>query len=461
MLFDNKMSTNHISSSDQYIWCDFIREFSQPFGSFEQLQKAFIISYPKVLARIEQGSGFYIKKDTQIELFTISKIATFTFTFNETRIVRGCATSNPTKITLEDLRQMLVAELPLYSSLAYKPADHNLQRYEYNTWVGFKAESELKVADMQIVEPILEYIRNILSNNDQVIYKFLLSWLRHIVISPWKKTEIFVFFHSIAQGTGKGSFTNWLKHHFFGNHCSTAVCGLRALTQKHNKVIMNKSFVVIDELPQTQGEFHSQFDAMKNLITEPTISVEPKGGEIFDIDNMVNLMGCSNNPYALKIERGDRRYACIEVSDSKKGDADYWEHIHKNVMTAESAKHFFVYLRDIPLTEIDVRLKIPNTQLKEDIISNSAPSYEQFFKSIKSNDYQIPEGAFMDEFIVSGEVISNGLRADTLYKLYESYCNSRKENCMRYRLFFNASTRFLLKRTNKINGKATVNYSLL
>jgi hypothetical protein len=352
---------------------------------------------------------------------------------------------------------MLGEKIPLYSSLAYKPADHNLRRYEYNTWVGFKAESDLEEPDMKLVEPILEYIREILSNKDPIVYKFLISWIRHIVVSPWKKTEIFVFFHSIEQGTGKGSFTNWLKYSFFGNHCSTAVCGLRALTQKHNKVLMNKSFVVIDELPQTRGEFHAQFDVMKNLITEPTISVEPKGGEIFDIDNMVNLMGCSNNPYALKLERGDRRYACIEVSAAKKGDGDYWDYIHSTVFTAETAQHFYTYLKNLPVSEFDLRLKIPQTKLREDIIANSAPSYEQFFKCVASGECVIPEAAFMDEIKTKTEVITNALRADTLYRFYEVYCTSRKENVMRYRLFFNASKPYLEHTIGKVKGK-TIKY---
>ena len=450
------MAFKKITATDKYIWCDFIREFSPTFDSFDSLRDSFLKSYPKVLVHIENKSGFFLKKDTQKELFNVLTNLQFTFTFNEKKIFKGVMVVNPTKIKLDELMNFLVQELPLYSSIAYKPADHNIKRYEYNTWVGFEAESTLEKVDMDLVNPLLNYILDILSDNNQEVFNFLINWLRHIVVTPWQKTGIFVFLHSIAQGTGKGSFTNWLKHYFFGNHCSTAVCGLRALTQKHNQVLMNKSFCVIDELPQTQGEFHSQFDIMKNLITEPTISVEPKGCEIFDIDNMVNFMGCSNNPYALKLEKGDRRYACIEVNDKKKGNPEYWDNMHTNVFTAEVARHFFLYLKGLE----HKRLKIPDTKLRQDIISNSAPSYEQFFKNIKTGDYEINERMYMDVFETKGERITKALKGDTLYKLYESYCNTRKENCIRHRLFFNACKKYIDSCRSKINGK-TVRYYLL
>jgi len=462
MLENNKtMSCDfpRINQEDPYVWCDFLLEFRGEFESLDELCEKFLEKYPKVLAKIEHGMGFFFKKDTQTDLFTrVSGLAvsSIPFRYKSMNIVKGKITSTVNTVTLSELLTHLQDKLPLYSKETFKPCNHKLLRFEYNTWTGFKSDisSFEGKMDMTRVNPILEYIKTVISNNDENVLNYIISWLRHIVVKPYKKTEVAVFLHSDDKGTGKGTLGYWLKNYVFGNHVSHVVCGLSKLTQKHNTCIQKKIFTMVEEIPATAGEFHAQFDSMKHLITDPEITIEPKGVDPYEIPNMTNFLMMSNNIMALKIEKGDRRYACFEVSPKKKGDEEYWDYIHNEVLTEETAKHFFQYLKQLPESKCVSLRKIPKTELRETMINNSIPAYERFFIEIKNNTFQIPQGAYMDEFVYKGDrKIKTALTADNLYRLYDNYCTSRKENCLRYRLFFTAVKKLVEKRISKINGK--------
>jgi hypothetical protein len=435
---------NVICAKDKYCWVDYVVEMSKTFNSIDDLIKSFKINQPRVFVKIEFGSGFFLKKDTITDLYNMVNMPALSSTYRcISRNINKKGQISESLITMS-LPQLLnniqkttkTLPLRLYSKQVYKPMNHNLYKNEFNTWINFKGTStdpKFKI-DMTQVNPILEYIRTIIADNDTESYNFILAWLAHIVQKPWKKSEIAIFLQSTKQGTGKGTFVNWLKNYVFGSYCSMVTCGLKSLTQKHNGSMAKKSFIVVDELPTKSGDFHSQFDTMKHLITEPTLSIEPKGKEIYQIDNMANFIMCSNNKFPLKISKGDRRYACFEVSACKKGDVDYWNNIHQNVLIENTAKHFFKYLENLP----SYNLKIPNTKLRQDITTNSLPSYELFIMDIKSGDFSIQPTLYIPPFKFKGENIKNALLSDILYRLYKSYCDSRDEKTIRQRLFMNA-----------------------
>ncbi len=436
----DKISNTTINNLDNYIWCDFVLQFSKTFSSFSELKQEFLNKYPRVLAKIEYGSGYYLKKDTCEDLHSQVKSLDMKFSFNVDTIEKGKPVCVRKEITLENLRQDLIHTLPIYSKETFKPKNYKLKRAEFNSWTGFKAQDPFLQYDYNVVKPILNFIREVICNNDDVCYQYIVSWLVNIVQKPYQKTQVAVFLHSLQQGTGKGSFCYWLKNYLFGNHISAVVSGLNKLTQKHNTCVKNKIMVFVDELPTTSQEFHSQFDTMKHLITDPEICVEPKGVDAYEIPNMVNFMLMSNNLMALKLEKGDRRYACIEVGKSKKGDEEYWETIHDEVLTETTALHFFYYLNTFDIKKCVSLRNIPKTRLRERMIENSQPSHIKFFKEIACGDLTINPNLYIDTFTHNEETISNGLSRDTIYRLYENFCNNAGEKRLKKQLFFDAVT---------------------
>lgn len=457
-----------ISHFDDYCYIDFYREGKQVFDGMEAFLTFFRERFPRIGVMILFGKTYMLKKDTKDDLH--SRVGYFhldlTYEVKEKILERNKLVEKTIIIKPPDISALCSGYIPTYAKETFKPLGYNLQKDEYNAWVGFKAETDPDdpntMADMKIVQPILDFIREVISNGEEENFKYIISWLSHIICKPWRKTEVALFLHSNEKGTGKGTLGYWLKNYLFGSHIANVISGLSKLTQKHNTSIQKKIFTLVEELPSLQGDFHAQFDAMKHVITDPQITIEPKGVDAFEIPNFANFMLLSNNLMSIKLERGDRRYACFEVSSHKKGDEDYWDHIHETVLTEETAKEFYKYLKHLPdAYRVSLR-KIPKTKIRETLIDNSTPVHEQFFEDIQKDDgsYSFAPGAFIPAFVYKDKEITSAIRSDTLYRCYEHYCNTRKEKVLRQRLFFNSIGKFVNKGMTKIEGKTTRFYTI-
>jgi len=455
-----------ISGLDDYIYRDFVIESRQIFPSIEALDEWFIKNYPRIAADILFGSGYILKKDTTTDLHSrIQKISLF-FTYTFQKISKGRSTDAEDEVGMDQMMKRCQDVIPTFSKETFKPMGHKLIRGEYNTWSSFKAQTskteEEEAIDMTVVQPILDFIREVIADENEISNTYIMSWLSHIICKPWRKTEVALFLHSDEKGTGKSTLGHWLKNYVFGSHISNVISGLSKLTQKHNTVIQKKIFTLVEEIPAVSGEFHSQFDIMKHLITDPECMIEPKGIDPFPVPNFVNFMLISNNLMALKLERGDRRYCCFEVSAKRKADEQYWDNIHSEVLTEDSAKEFYKYLKYMPDSDKVSLRKIPKTDLRQTMIQNSIPTHQQFFIDIKDSEceYSLPDNAFIKEFAYKGDTISDGLRADTLYQLYTNYCSSRGEKVLRQRLFFNSVVKYISKTKAKIDKKSAIVYRI-
>ena len=59
---------------------------------------------------------------------------------------------------------------------------------------------------------------------------------------------------------------------------------------------------------------------LKNLVIEPTIIIEPKYFQPFQLPNVLHVLLASNNDWVVPAGHGSRRYAVYNVSDSRIGD---------------------------------------------------------------------------------------------------------------------------------------------
>lgn len=447
-----------ISHFDEYYWIDFYRDSKQIFQDVDELKKFFVTNFPRVAAQILYKSSYFLKKDTPEDLHNRVPRLPISFKVNVLTMTRGKPETKVIKLPLENVQEICEDEISIFANETFKPMDHLLHKEEFNTWVGFKSEpleQKTKQYRTEVVQPILDFIFEVISNGEDETFRYIISWLSHIICKPYRKTEVALFLHSNEKGTGKGTFGYWLKNDLFGSHISTVISGLSKLTQKHNTCIQRKIFTLVEELPSLHGEFHSQFDTMKHIITDPHITIEPKGIDAFEIPNFANFMLLSNNLMSIKLERGDRRYACFEVSGHKKGDEDYWDHIHNEVLTPDTAKEFYRYLFNLDAAQKVSLRKIPKTNLRKTLIDNSVAVYEQFFEDIRKNDgsYTLPEGIYLPPFEYKGREITRGIPLGALYRCYENYCSDRKEKVLRQRLFVNSIGKYVERHRSCKQGK--------
>ena len=449
---------NTILPDDDFYWIDFVEEYEDiPSGNDINPQafwEKFNNQLSRVLARVEIGKGYYLKKDAPDHLQTmVTKGELMTELYVPVNIVYDKKTGQPDvewtwlpwgkllKLTVDGMGKAV--KINTYGSETFEP-NKPTTKLAYNSWKGFKASRVSP--DFQFnkdrIKPILNFFREILCNDDEKMYKYLMSWVHHILTKPEQKTETCIYFYSKEHGTGKGSFCNFMRMNIIGSSMASEIQGLNLLTQKHNTIIAKKLFIACDETSTLKGDYHTTFDNLKNMITSPTCNIEPKGVDPYEIPNRVNLCIMSNNLYSIKQEQGDRRYVCFEVNPKKVineldpdcPNADYWCDLNKNYLNDEGAQHFYYYIcNEYPKEDLVNLRKIPRTELKDQMVNFTKPLVDRFIDDITNEEFKIKENLKIGPITVTlkketkTETIQNAFKKSVVYQEFERYCDVNNE----------------------------------
>ena len=283
--------------------------------------------------------------------------------------------------------------IPFYTNITYIPTFKPVSKGIYNSFNGFKADLVEEI-DMNKINPILYHIKNVLCNQNEDVYDYLLTWFHHCFKHPEKRTQVAIILYG-KMGSGKGSILdNFIIPFVYGINNSTSVAGLNNILQRFNGVLMNKLFININEA--TSDNFVKNCEILKSLITDPILQIEPKGLEILEMPNYINFIMTTNRDNAVYIEKGDRRYLCLDTSDkyTERDDdgnlsiecVNYFNDLY-NCFNQDVANHFYSYIKRLK-TSRNIR-NIPMTQLKRDMISNSTPLPLRYLQDILNKDWDV------------------------------------------------------------------------
>ncbi|PIS00293.1 MAG: hypothetical protein COT84_08475 [Chlamydiae bacterium CG10_big_fil_rev_8_21_14_0_10_35_9] len=158
---------------------------------------------------------------------------------------------------------------------------------------------------------------NICNGND-AHYNYVRKWMASIIQKPKVLGTALVL--RGKQGTGKNVFVE----HFgklFGQHFLT-LTSLDQVCGKFNAHLQYAYLIFANEALWDGSK--KEVGALKALITDPTIFIEAKGKDGFQIDNYRHLIICSNEDSAVPIDWDDRRFFCLNVSSEHKEDGAYF-----------------------------------------------------------------------------------------------------------------------------------------
>ena len=164
----------------------------------------------------------------------------------------------------------------------------------------------------------------------------------------------------------------------------------------------------------SKDEFRSNFDKIKPIITDATITIEPKGVNKYQIDNIANLAAFTNHRDSLPMEESDRRYACFGMSNCHINDSVYFKNLHDKCFNQTTANQFYSYLLDFPAVDLN---KILITELKQEMLQLSKPNPLKFLDAIN-------EDSELKELVFDGET---RVKATTLYTCYKNWCSDNGE----------------------------------
>jgi hypothetical protein len=291
---------------------------------------------------------------------------------------------NPRETSLELFIKKNSHKFPMYSKIVFKPNPADVKKYNFNLWAGFQAKEVPGEVDMNIVNPMLDHIREVWSNNDAELFAYIMSWLASIIQKPWEKTQVLITLYSKQQGSGKSLPISLIRSWIIGTDHSVCVQGLDNLTGRFNGTLQGKILTQADETSDRgDGNYAASYDKLKSLITDPQIQIEHKGLEPFTIDNYNNMICTTNNVDSLKVEKYDRRTLPIEVSPCRCGDYDYFDNLRKVSDNQEWGNQMYSYLLRYPKEKfVDPRVR-PVTDLMKRMKRMSMSSPSLFIENIE------------------------------------------------------------------------------
>ena len=434
--------------NDPYTYSDFNDEMVKSvFENYQVARETAIKQSKRVLALIRRGNNMYIKKDNcnsdmYYMLPEMTKKANgpnFMIKYKE-KDKKG----QDKRVKSIRLIDLLGDDINTFKGIVCDPDCKDSR--EFNIWSGFKAQKV--TISLPIVQPILDFIKEIWANNDEELYKWILSWLATAIQKPATPIGTAIFAYS-KQGAGKNTLSDFLRDYVFGDRITGNFTGIDQITGRFNKAIEGKKLNIVNEMASTRKEFISNFDKMKTYITDVKIRVEPKGSEGYDVKNIGNWLLFTNHEDALHIDASDRRYCCIELNDMYIDNSSYWSKFYSTHMNQDTGNQFYSYLLQYECCNVKV---VPKTQLKELIQNLSKSSQEKFIdvvrEQIEIENVEDRETEFMN--------LESRVGASALFETFKLWCARTNEHVV-------TSTKFglcLSKTFKKVKSTGKMMYVL-
>ena len=250
-----------------------------------------------------------------------------------------------------------------YTSIVFAPN----QEVEdaLNTWQGFTVEA----MPGRNHEPYLQHIRDNICSGSERHYDYLIKWMARGVQQPGSQGEVAPVLRG-GKGAGKGTVAS-IYGSLFGRHY-LHLSSSKHLTGNFNSHLRDCVVCFADEAFFAGDRSHE--GALKTLITENVLMVEPKGVDAELSPNYVHLIISSNSDWVVPSSGDERRYFVLDVGEDKKQDLAYFKALREAMRNGgrESLLHFLLTLdisefevRDVPQTQALQTQKVLSLALEE------------------------------------------------------------------------------------------------
>ena len=441
----NKKSTG-FNRKDPYCWYDFANQFENShWPSKDEMIKAVMADAPRVIAYIRVSGGTYVQKinctDQVYKWIENLRKEDFKLSYDEVTITPAKLNKKgeETKPAVEKTTRKIVKLSSFLDDhlfkFAYSGCDFSMEPNErlFNTYDGMTA-SLLPDHDPEILKPLFKFLFEVVCNEDKEVYDYFINMLACSMQKPNEPVGIATVLHGI-QGTGKDTLLTFLCDYVFGRHLYCPLSGIADATRNFNTSQQGKKLFHINEVSSTREGFFVNFDKMKEIITKPTRTVEPKGKDPFEVRAADLWFFTTNNIYSLYIEESDRRYLVVTMNPKYANDREYFEQLRRDIMSEEVGSHFYTYLMSYAANHLLLR-HIPQTELRTTLQETSMSNPRRFAKYIselepQDRPHDWPEDS-KEPFNTTDPIyishVSAKLSANNAYAKYREWCANNGEN---------------------------------
>jgi hypothetical protein len=191
-----------------------------------------------------------------------------------------------------------------------------------NLWLGFAIEA--CEGDWSLFR---QHLHKIVCSNDEELFSWLMDWLAHLFQKPHEKPGSAIVLRSAQKGAGKSMLLEFLRQ-ILGVHVFTT-SHAEHVVGKYNMHLARALVLGIDE-----GVWAGSKPAesvVKNLISEPHISIEQKYVDAVQMRNFTRLIFTGNENWMVPVGIDERRFLVLDIKNQRANDARYFDPIFRQM----------------------------------------------------------------------------------------------------------------------------------
>lgn len=252
-----------------------------------------------------------------------------------------------------------------------------------NSFTGFG----FKEGDEQDCTVILNFIHDVICDSDENAYIYVLNYLSHMLQFPERRPTVAIVLKSI-QGAGKSTFGMLIGRLLGSSENTSGYFGsfgvLDKVLGKFNAVLEDKIAIFVEELEITKSR--TMENALKSLITDSKIMIEPKGREAYSTNNYARIFGGTNHNHIWNVTEDERRLTLLELSPKYAKNDVYFRAIREAINNIYVMRGFVKHLMEYKVDHSLVLYPLKNKARSNQAMATKNPNKELALKLLRSGE---------------------------------------------------------------------------
>ncbi len=255
------------------------------------------------------------------------------------------------------------------------------------------------------------FIFKVICSRDKTSCLYLLKFLSHMLQKPHEKPGVVPVLIG-GQGTGKGVFFQllksiWARTTLLVNNVDEVVGQFNASLERNYIVCMDEALFSGDR---------KSLERLKSMVTEPVIRIEEKYQPTRTIESHHRFFATTNHDRFAHVEKDDRRFFFLRVSDVRKNDTAYFSDLCNSFEDGHTVAAFVYFLLNLDISNFNVRTR-PKTEEHNSQKLKSLKGFERYwYEVLKTREFDPGDidTDIWDEpvFMATGEFVANYKKAD-------------------------------------------------
>lgn len=237
--------------------------------------------------------------------------------------------------------------------------------------------------DADAVERFVEHV-NIICNKKAEQRQWILSWIAQALQQPAIKPEHMLTFISL-QGSGKGALFNVVKKLLGSGKTLETTEPERYCWGGFNECMASAFLVILNETDKRNS--HGADGHIKNIISDYTRMINPKGQKHFEVASYHRLVQLTNASDPTPTSSDDRRNYIMRCSDILKGNIQYFTDFKKVFERPHAIRSVFWYLMRFDISEWDFR-SVERTTYHNLLVEHSRTRLDLFLEHFVMDNFE-------------------------------------------------------------------------